>query len=47
MLRDDVRAAMEATLAEIAESGLLKTEQQIVTPQGALIGTAAGELINL
>ena len=47
MLRDDVRAAMEATLAEIAESGLLKTEQQIVTPQGALIGTSAGELINL
>ena len=47
MMNDSVLSQLDATLREIEESGLLKVEQPIVTPQGSVVETAEGELITL
>lgn len=46
MYDDAVRDELAATLGEMREAGLLKTERELTTPQAARIATPAGEALN-
>ena len=46
MYDDGVRGELSATLDEIREAGLLKTERELTTPQAARIATPAGPALN-
>ena len=46
MYDDAVRHELAATLDEIRDAGLLKTERELTTPQAARIATPAGEALN-
>ncbi|MCW5953011.1 MAG: glycine C-acetyltransferase, partial [Propionibacteriaceae bacterium] len=46
MYADAVRHELAATLDEIREAGLLKTERELTTPQSARIATPAGRALN-
>ena len=46
MYSDGVRNELSATLDDIRQAGLLKTERELTTPQAARIATPAGEALN-
>jgi glycine C-acetyltransferase len=46
MYADEVRGDLQATLDEIREAGLFKSERELTTAQAARVATAAGPVLN-